>query len=87
MPISGRDMPTPLTQNTDPLRETRGYAEMRRQIYRAGCVFRPSEDPREVVHALLIPGTSSVAHLRENATGAGLTLTDEDLAELDEIGN
>ncbi|WP_436891553.1 aldo/keto reductase family oxidoreductase [Nocardiopsis dassonvillei] len=35
---------------------------------------------------LLIPGTSSVAHLRENAAGAGLTLSDEDLAELDGIG-
>ncbi|MFL1376057.1 MULTISPECIES: aldo/keto reductase family oxidoreductase [unclassified Nocardiopsis] len=35
---------------------------------------------------LLIPGTSSVAHLRENAAGAGLPLSDEDLAELDGIG-
>ncbi|MEV4394287.1 aldo/keto reductase family oxidoreductase [Nonomuraea sp. NPDC049607] len=35
---------------------------------------------------LLIPGTSSVAHLRENVTGAGLSLSDEDLAELDKIG-
>ncbi|MFE3032207.1 aldo/keto reductase family oxidoreductase [Streptomyces canus] len=35
---------------------------------------------------LLIPGTSSVAHLRENVTGAGLTLSDDDLAELDKIG-
>ncbi|MBX9391203.1 aldo/keto reductase family oxidoreductase [Streptomonospora nanhaiensis] len=35
---------------------------------------------------LLIPGTSSVAHLRENAAGAGLTLSAEDLAELDAIG-
>lgn len=35
---------------------------------------------------LLIPGTSSTAHLRENFTGAGLTLTDEDLTELDKIG-
>ena len=35
---------------------------------------------------LLIPGTSSVAHLRENIAGAGLTLSDEDLAELDKIG-
>ncbi|WP_449060690.1 aldo/keto reductase family oxidoreductase [Planomonospora algeriensis] len=34
---------------------------------------------------LLIPGTSSVAHLRENITGAGLSLSDEDLAELDKI--
>ncbi|MDV3123521.1 aldo/keto reductase family oxidoreductase [Mycobacterium sp. 21AC1] len=35
---------------------------------------------------LLIPGTSSVEHLRENVAGAGLALSDEDLAELDEIG-
>ncbi|MFI9591316.1 aldo/keto reductase family oxidoreductase [Nonomuraea sp. NPDC052265] len=35
---------------------------------------------------LLIPGTSSVAHLRENAAGAGLPLPDDDLAELDKIG-
>ncbi len=35
---------------------------------------------------LLIPGTSSVAHLRENVTGAGLSLSQEELAELDKIG-
>ncbi|MGR6918976.1 aldo/keto reductase family oxidoreductase [[Actinomadura] parvosata] len=35
---------------------------------------------------LLIPGTSSVAHLRENVAGAGLRLSQEDLAELDKIG-
>jgi aryl-alcohol dehydrogenase-like predicted oxidoreductase len=35
---------------------------------------------------LLIPGTSSGAHLRENIAGAGLTLSDEDLAELDKVG-
>lgn len=35
---------------------------------------------------LLIPGTSSVTHLRENVAGAGLTLSAEDLAELDTIG-
>ena len=34
---------------------------------------------------LLIPGTSSVAHLRENVAGAALTLSGEDLAELDAI--
>jgi pyridoxine 4-dehydrogenase len=32
---------------------------------------------------LLIPGTSSVAHLRENVQAASLTLTAEDLAELE----
>jgi pyridoxine 4-dehydrogenase len=35
---------------------------------------------------LLIPGTSSTAHLRENIAGAGLSLSDEDLTELDNIG-
>ena len=35
---------------------------------------------------LLIPGTSSAAHLRQNADGAGLSLSGEDLAELDKIG-
>jgi pyridoxine 4-dehydrogenase len=35
---------------------------------------------------LLIPGTSSVAHLRENITGAALALSGDDLAELDSIG-
>ena len=31
---------------------------------------------------LLIPGTSSVEHLRENVTGAGLTIPEDELAEL-----
>ncbi|MBO1752141.1 aldo/keto reductase family oxidoreductase [Actinotalea sp. BY-33] len=35
---------------------------------------------------LLIPGTRSVAHLRENVAGAGLALSDADLASLDGIG-
>jgi pyridoxine 4-dehydrogenase len=35
---------------------------------------------------LLIPGTSSVAHLRENVTGAALTIPEEELAELNGIG-
>ncbi|MEV4138999.1 aldo/keto reductase family oxidoreductase [Dactylosporangium sp. NPDC049742] len=35
---------------------------------------------------LLIPGTSATAHLRENAAGAGLQLSGDDLAELDKIG-
>jgi pyridoxine 4-dehydrogenase len=34
-------------------------------------------------NVLLIPGTSSVAHLRENLAAAKLTLTPEALAELD----
>jgi pyridoxine 4-dehydrogenase len=36
---------------------------------------------------LLIPGTSSVEHLRENVASAGLTLAEEDLAELDRIAD
>jgi aryl-alcohol dehydrogenase-like predicted oxidoreductase len=35
---------------------------------------------------LLIPGTSSTAHLRENIAGAGLPLSADDLTELDKIG-
>jgi len=34
---------------------------------------------------LLIPGTSKVAHLRENVAGAGMVLAAEDVAELDGI--
>jgi pyridoxine 4-dehydrogenase len=34
---------------------------------------------------LLIPGTSSLAHLRENVSGAALSLSEEDLAELNGI--
>jgi len=35
---------------------------------------------------LLIPGTSSRAHLRENVAAAELTLSEQDLADLDRIG-
>ncbi|MER7794381.1 aldo/keto reductase family oxidoreductase [Streptomyces sp. NPDC097640] len=42
---------------------------------------------RRSPNILLIPGTSSVAHLRENVAGAGLSFSDEDLAELDNIGH
>ncbi|HVB50627.1 MAG TPA: oxidoreductase [Acidimicrobiales bacterium] len=35
---------------------------------------------------LLIPGTSSVAHLLDNVAGASLTLSEEDLSELNSIG-
>jgi pyridoxine 4-dehydrogenase len=35
---------------------------------------------------LLIPGTSSTAHLRENIAGAALSLSADDLTELDKIG-
>jgi aryl-alcohol dehydrogenase-like predicted oxidoreductase len=40
---------------------------------------------RRSPNILLIPGTSSVAHLRENVTGAALTLDDDDLSELAEL--
>jgi pyridoxine 4-dehydrogenase len=36
---------------------------------------------------LLIPGTSSLAHLRENVTGAGLSLSQDDLTELNGIAS
>jgi pyridoxine 4-dehydrogenase len=36
---------------------------------------------------LLIPGTSSVAHLRDNVAGAALTLSGDELAELNRIGS
>jgi pyridoxine 4-dehydrogenase len=36
---------------------------------------------------LLIPGTSSVAHLRENVTGAALALSEGDLIELNSIAS
>lgn len=35
---------------------------------------------------LLIPGTSSVAHLRDNIAGAGLRLPEDAIAELDAVG-
>jgi len=35
---------------------------------------------------LLIPGTSSTVHLRENVNGAAVVLTEQDVAELDGIG-
>jgi len=37
-------------------------------------------------NVLLIPGTSSLAHLRENVAGAGLVLPADAVAELDAIG-
>jgi pyridoxine 4-dehydrogenase len=36
-------------------------------------------------NVLLIPGTSSAAHLRENIAGAGVVLSERDVAELDGI--
>jgi pyridoxine 4-dehydrogenase len=36
-------------------------------------------------HILLIPGTSSVAHLEQNMAAAGIALDDEDLVALDRV--
>jgi aryl-alcohol dehydrogenase-like predicted oxidoreductase len=41
---------------------------------------------RRSPNILLIPGTSSVAHLRENVAGPGLALPEDALADLDRIG-
>ena len=41
---------------------------------------------RRSPNVLVIPGTSSVAHLRENVASASLTLDDAAVAELDAIG-
>ncbi len=42
---------------------------------------------RRSPNMLLIPGTSSIAHLRDNVTGAALTLSGDELAELDRIAS
>jgi pyridoxine 4-dehydrogenase len=42
---------------------------------------------RRSPNILLIPGTSSVAHLRDNVTGAALTLSENDLATLNSIAS
>ena len=36
-------------------------------------------------NVLLIPGTSSVEHLRDNVAAAALTLSEADLTELDSV--
>jgi pyridoxine 4-dehydrogenase len=41
---------------------------------------------RRAANVLLIPGTSSVTHLRENIKGAAVALSESDLSELDGIG-
>jgi aryl-alcohol dehydrogenase-like predicted oxidoreductase len=41
---------------------------------------------RRAPNILLIPGTSSIAHLRENLAAAGLNLPDDAAVALDEIG-
>ncbi|NYJ10276.1 aryl-alcohol dehydrogenase-like predicted oxidoreductase [Rhizobium leguminosarum] len=42
---------------------------------------------RRAPNILLIPGTSSLGHLRENLAAAALVLPDEAIDELDQIGN
>jgi aryl-alcohol dehydrogenase-like predicted oxidoreductase len=42
---------------------------------------------RRAPNILLIPGTSSVAHLRENLAAAALELPDDALGELDRVGS
>jgi len=42
---------------------------------------------RRAPNVLLIPGTSSVAHLRENLAAATLVLPDDALAQLDRLGS
>jgi aryl-alcohol dehydrogenase-like predicted oxidoreductase len=41
---------------------------------------------RRSPNILLIPGTSSIAHLRDNIDGARVALSGDDVAELDQIG-
>jgi pyridoxine 4-dehydrogenase len=42
---------------------------------------------RRAPNLLLIPGTSSVAHLRDNVAGALLTLSENDLVELNGVAS
>jgi aryl-alcohol dehydrogenase-like predicted oxidoreductase len=42
---------------------------------------------RRSPNILLIPGTSSLAHLRENVAAAGLELPDDALATLDALSS
>lgn len=71
-----------------------GFSPLRSDALRA-VAARLDASPRAVALAwllqrspnvLLIPGTSSVAHLRENVAGAGLVLSPDDVAELDAVG-
>ncbi|ETK37670.1 oxidoreductase [Microbispora sp. ATCC PTA-5024] len=71
-----------------------GYTPLQSETL-AGVASRLGATPQQVALAwllhrsptiVLIPGTSSVAHLRENVAAAGLTLPADALAELDAIG-
>jgi len=70
-----------------------GFTPLQSQVL-STVAARLGASPRSVALAwllhrapniLLIPGTRSIAHLRENVAGAGLSLSDDDLAELDTI--
>ena len=70
---------TPLQSGTLSTRSPRGSEPRRWPVALAWLLQRSP-------NILLIPGTSSVAHLRENVAAAGLTLSGDDLAELDKAG-
>ncbi|KGM32950.1 aldo/keto reductase family oxidoreductase [Inquilinus limosus] len=69
---------TPI-QSTALSRIAEGLGATPRQVALAWLLHRAP-------HILLIPGTSSPAHLRENLKAAELVLSDETMAELDAIG-
>jgi pyridoxine 4-dehydrogenase len=52
-------------------------------IYQVGLAWLLARSPA----MLIIPGTSSVAHLHENVAAAELRLTDRDMKELDNLGS
>ena len=56
---------------------------------RFGCDACPGGSGLVAAHAeniLLIPGTSSVAHLEENIAAGSITLSEKDIAELETAG-
>ncbi|WP_343717269.1 aldo/keto reductase family oxidoreductase [Inquilinus sp.] len=69
---------TPI-QSVDLSRIAEGLGATSRQVALAWLLHRAP-------NILLIPGTSSPAHLRENLKAAELVLSDETMAELDAIG-
>lgn len=71
-----------------------GYSPLQSGVLTAVATRRQAS-PRAVALAwllqrspnvLLIPGTSTAAHLHDNITGASLTLDADDIAELDTVG-
>jgi pyridoxine 4-dehydrogenase len=73
---------------------TGGPAKLAADPAIAGVAERTGATPSQVAlawllhrdeHVLLIPGTSSVAHLEENLAAANVTLAEEDMAALDEV--